>query len=409
MDTVELEPLDAARLDDAMLSAFCEEMLASLSRSDQRRWGKTYVRGLVNVPGRKSIRRISEYSEYLVGSGADQSLQQFLNQSPWSWAPVRSALADALGRARPPAAWVVREVTFPKNGSSSVAVARQYSRSMGRVANCQLATGVFLAGDSGSCPVNWRLHIPREWDEDTERRHKSRVPDSERWRPPWRYVLDAVDEMAVGWRLPRAPVVVDLTGDRDAEVLLGALDDRGIAYVVQVSPTTRLPAAGRFGPAALPPRTVGQVAAASLREGGTTLPERRGGRMAGAPRSLFTLAPAGAPAARNGVREGSAPLRRRHVLADWSWGPARPRAVWLTNLGDSGTAELAGLVRTWDRSAEAPGALAAESGLLHFEGRSFRGWHHHVTLVALAHGFRVLRGLEAGRQAPGRPLSTRDI
>jgi len=366
---------------DGTLAVFCEEMLASLNRVDQRRWGTAYVRGLVHVPGRKSIRRISQFG---AGQDAYQSLQQFLNQSPWSWSPVRRALADAVGRERQPLAWVVREVTFPKNGSSSVGVARQYSRSMGRMANCQLATGVFLAGDFGGCPVNWRLHLPREWDGDAARRGKSKVPEPVRWRPSWQIVLDAVEEMAAGWQLPRLPVVVDLTDEDAAEMLLGALERRGFTYLAQVASGKDLAGGGRCGV------TAGQAVAAALRTGGGTAVAVRGG---GRPRSVFTLAAAAQPGRAGSGRAG----RQRRVLADWSWGPARPRALWLTNHPGGDAADLARAAGMWDRSAEALEALESEGGLLHFEGRSFRGWHHHVTLVALAHGFRMLSRAAARR------------
>lgn len=386
MATVELDRHDTDLLDDTLLSDFCEEMFASLNRSDQRRWGKTYVQGLVNVPGRKSIRRMSRF---VAGQDADQSLQQFLNQSPWSWAPVRSALAGALSRAEPPAALVVREVTFPKNGSSSVAVARQYSRSMGRPANCQLATGVFLTWGTESCPVNWRLHIPREWDTDSQRRLKSRVPESERWQPSWRIVLEVLEEMAAGWRLPALPVVVDLSTGEKTDLLLDALEASGTAYLAKVSPCRPM---GPAGQSAQPPLTAEQVAVASVRSGHTTV-TGRAPRPTELARSVFTRAPALAPVPSRARRHPAPGRVHRQILADWSWGPSRPRALWLTNLTRASTTELARLARMWDRSTEALADLERESGLLHFEGRSFPGWHHHVTLVSLAHGFRRLSRL----------------
>jgi SRSO17 transposase len=367
---------------DTTLSVFCEEMLASLNRVDQRRWGTAYVRGLVEVPGRKSVREISRFG---VGQDVYQSLQQFLNQSPWCWSPVRRALAAAVGREQQPLAWVVREVTFPKNGSSSVGVARQYSHSMGRMANCQLATSVFLTGDFGSCPVNWRLHLPREWDGDMARRGKSKVPEREQWRPSWQIVLDAVGEMAADWNLPRLPVVLDLADEEAAETLLTALDRRGFTYLARVPSGTDLAAPGPRG------ITAGQAVAAALEGGGTAVAVRAGG----IPRSVFTLADVPGPTRpRRGIGLRGRP---RRVLADWSWGPARPRALWLTNHPGTDAADLAQTVRTWDQSSEALDRLKTDGGLLHFEGRSFRGWHHHVTLIALAYGFRLLNRAGARR------------
>src|SRR4051812_38071252 len=90
--TIDTMPVTGLR-DAAELSEFCQEHLSSLARSDQRRWGEVYIRGLVSVPGRKSIKRISDY---VVGWRADQCLQQFINQSTWRWEPVRRTLAQTV-------------------------------------------------------------------------------------------------------------------------------------------------------------------------------------------------------------------------------------------------------------------------------------------------------------------------
>src|SRR4051812_15375989 len=127
--------------DSSRLAEFCRDMLMSLPRSDQRRWGEVYVRGLISVPGRKSVRGMSDH---VVGGRADQGIQQFVNQSPWDWEPVRRSLAQLVISRFRPDAWVFDEVALPKNGASSVAVARQYAPSAGRVMNCQLGIGAFL-------------------------------------------------------------------------------------------------------------------------------------------------------------------------------------------------------------------------------------------------------------------------
>src|SRR5919197_671694 len=94
------------------LSGFCQQLFDSMPRSDQRKWGEVYVRGLLTVPGRKTIRRISDH---VAGGSVDQCLQQFVNQSPWRWEPVRRALALRAMEIRPQA-WVVQEAAFPKAG-----------------------------------------------------------------------------------------------------------------------------------------------------------------------------------------------------------------------------------------------------------------------------------------------------
>ncbi|WP_433273459.1 IS701 family transposase [Actinosynnema sp. CS-041913] len=378
---------DVSALDD-----YCNELFASLGRSDQRRWGEVYLRGLLTVPGRKSIRRISEL---VVGRDADQSLQQFVNQSPWEWAPVRRGLAEQVGRVLRPRAWVVREVVFPKNGDSSVGVARQYAPTAGRMLNCQRAMGVFLAGEHASSAVNWRLVLPRAWDDADDLRAKTRVPEHERSKPAWQYVLDSFDEMIGDWGLRPAPVVVDASSDPGVFPLLSGLDERRLPYLAQVSPATPALPVNLVGDTRRP-RTVGQLAAAAAQRGRTTLSWRDGRTGASVGSEFVVAAMPGQPVAGD-VRHGHPHPRARHIVAEWPTGAARPRAVWLTNLGAAGLRETVGLLRARARVEVDVNRLTEEFGLRHFEGRSFQGWHHHATLASAAHGYRLL--CEAGGEA----------
>ncbi|ONI84639.1 hypothetical protein ALI22I_29295 [Saccharothrix sp. ALI-22-I] len=371
------------------LSEFCDELFTTLGRSDQRRWAEMYVKGLLVVPGRKSIRRISEL---VVGRDADQSLQQFVNQSPWAWAPVRRRLAEQVHRATRPRAWVVREVVFPKNGGSSVGVARQYAPTAGRMLNCQRAVGVFMADEQGAAPVNWRLLMPRSWDEDADRRAKTRVPDDERSKPGWQYLLDSFDEMTGNWGLPAAPVVVDVSGDPGVFPLLGGLEARGMRYLAQVSTTMPVLPVNLVG-GQNQPHTVGQLVAAAARRGRTTLAWRDEDTGATTTSDFVVATLPGHAVAGPGKPARLSWLR--HVLAEWPVGQARPRAVWMTNLGVTGIREMVGLLRAQEQAEAQAIRLTEEYGLRHFEGRSFQGWHHHVTLVSAAHGFGLLRDVES--------------
>jgi SRSO17 transposase len=369
------------------VSELCDELFTSLGRSDQRRWAEVYVKGLLAVPGRKSIRRISEQ---IVGRDADQSLQQFVNQSPWAWGPVRQRVAERIGRAMRPTAWVVREVVFPKNGDNSVGVARQYAPAAGRMLNCQRGLAVFLAGEQGAVPVDWRLLMPKAWDEDAERRAKTRVPDDEKSKATWQYLLDAFDEMTGSWGLPAMPVVVDLSGDPAMVPLLGGLEERGMSYLAEVSASMPVSSVNVVG-TARQPRTVGQLVAAAAQRGRTTL-AWRDERTGGITTSDFVVAPLPRHLPADG--RPARLMRPRHVLAEWPEGHNRPRAVWTTNLGATGIRELVSLLRARGQAEAQCARLAEEFGLRHFEGRSFQGWHHHVTLVSAAHGYRVLQEME---------------
>ncbi|GAB7044725.1 IS701 family transposase [Catenuloplanes niger] len=343
------------------LTDFCNEILMDLPRSDQRRWGEIYLRGLVSLCGRKSIRRISEE---IAGGGADQGIQQFVNQSPWDWVPVRRNLAgyaaSLLGR---PSAWVVEEVVTPKNGASSVGVARQYAPSLGRTLNCQLGLGFFLAGEVGAVPVNWRLLLPATWDHDETRRARTHLPPEEVHRPRWRHLLDMIDEMLGGWGAEPLPVVVDARHESSVDRLVAGLEERDLPYVVSVAPG---------GPvlAEEPVRTTGRA--------GTSLIWRDTAPGGAASRFFLQQLP---------HRAGAARGRSRALLTEWLAGRPRPSGAWLTNLTTARPDRLISLARARHQTRQEMTRLYDEFGLNHFEGRSFRGWQHHVTLVSLAHAY----------------------
>lgn len=364
------------------LSAFCGALLVDLARSDQRRWGEIYVRGLIGVPGRKSVRRISEH---VVGARADQGIQQFLNQSPWDWTPIRRNLAAFATPIVQPRAWVVDELVVPKNGTKSVGVARQYAPSVGRMMNCQLGFGVFLAGTGRAVPVNWRLLLPREWDADEGRRAAAHVPAQERHQERWRSVVDAVTEMTT-WPIPRAPVVVDARHEIDLASLVSAFDSRGVGYLVRIAAAVPGGTHTLSGAPALTSRL--GLAATSM-----VIPSPR---TAGGAASRFVVQPVPSP---NPLYPSSWRARPSRLLTEWQAGDDTPRAMWLTNLETARLPLLVDLAKAqWHTTAEMA-RLRANFGLTDFEGRSFRGWHHHTTLVSLARMYVLARQWEDERGA----------
>src|SRR5215831_11125673 len=161
------------------LQKFLTTMLAGVGRAERRRHGSLYVQGLLLDGERKSI-------EPLAGRvpGADvQALQQFVGQSPWAWAPVRHHLAQRMEQAlRPAAAWIVDDTGFPKQGHHSVAVARQYSGTLGKVGNCQVAVTVHLSTQTESMPREWALYLPQAWSADAVRCRQAGVADKTPFR-----------------------------------------------------------------------------------------------------------------------------------------------------------------------------------------------------------------------------------
>jgi DDE superfamily endonuclease len=391
--------------DPAELSRLFEALFCSFPRADQRRWAETYVQGLIQVPGRKSIRRIAEQ---VVGYRADQSLQQFLNQSPWPVAPVQHSLARQLSAAVRPRAWAVEEVAFPRRGTKSVAVARQHVASLGRVVNCQVGVAVLMAANAGGCPVNWRLTIPESWDRDADRRSRAHLPDRERHRPSWQYVLAVLGEMIDTWGLPPAPVLVDSRRDPQPEPLLRGLESRGLQYAVRVrgDAATGLDGCGggagaTSGPASARFPTAAELAA-SIPVHSRVTPACWDAEHGQLSQSQFAVAPVPSEEA-CGIPPSHTGRPARYVVAEWSVGQARPEAIWITNLNTPPLPYLIGLLWLGRQAKRVVQRLQDESGLRHFEGRSFRGWHHHVTLVSVAHAYRLLCELGLANRGAHHP------
>jgi SRSO17 transposase len=381
------------------LVAFAEETFAPLARKDQRRWGECYLRGLMLDGKRKSVEPMAAR----LADGDEQCLQQFVNQSPWAWEPVRERLAHKLTEAIEPDAFIVDDTGFPKAGRCSVGVARQYSGTLGKVASCQIGVSVSAASDAASCPLDWRLFLPESWEADAERRAQVHLPAEERHRSKWRLALEMLDELR-SWGLAPAPVVADSGYGEIGEFRLG-LEERRLAYVVEVKGAT-----SAFAPEVRPERPSyrGQgrpptaryrakptsLKALALAAGTRALYElcwREGSR--GELRSRF-LALRVRPAGARLRRQAAGELPLRWLLVEWPQGAPEPTKYWLSNLPEeTSLVRLAQLAKLRWRIEHDYRELKDALGLDHFEGRSFRGWHHHVTLVSLAHAFLTLERL----------------
>jgi hypothetical protein len=379
---------------------FCSDIFGVLYRADQRRAGETYLHGLLNCPGRKSVRRMATTTP---GGHSEQSLQQFVNQSPWDYAPIRQRLMRRLVKALPPVAWVIEEVAFPKHGRYSAAVERQYVQALEKVCNCQLAITVTLTSERFSVPVNWRLVIPESWGEDAERRGRARMPDHERPRPYWHYQVEVLDDMALDWGMPPAPVLVDTRQLAAPDALFAALEDRGLPYLAQVSGSlcvqydkpARQPggSATQGGAAALSWRgSVGEL----VRRAATMVRTTVGWQDADEDvfrRSQFLQVPVRSPATDGPAARSVVPPPARRLVAEWPLSRPQPRGYWITNITDRPLADLVALAKLRQRVGSRINRFADQFGLRDYEGRTFAGWHHHVTLATAAYIFDVLNRL----------------
>ncbi len=399
------------------------DVFASVPRKDQRAKGDCYLRGLMLDGRRKSIQPMAER----LPDGNEQNLQQFVNQSPWDPVPVRRRIAERMVPQVGPDAWAVDDVSLPKDGKMSVAVARQYCGALGKRANCQVAVSVHAVSDTASCPLQWRLFAPQEWADDPVRRRKTQIPQEVGHREKWRLALDSIDELA-GWGFLPPVLVADAGYGQNADFRDG-LDGRGIGYVVAVRsdvtahPHDAQPSAPAWsGNGRKPqplyrdkPSPVAVLAAGQGRQAFTEVTWRGGSR--GPMRSRFLalrVRPAGvrarrlaqaAATAEHGQWDGVLP--EATLLVEWPADAEAPTDYWLSNLPD-GTplAELVRLAKIRWRVEHDYRELKHGLGLDHFEGRSWTGWHHHVTLVTAAHAFLTEQRLAPKADTPDSP-STR--
>ncbi len=406
------------------LVEFTAQMLGVLPRRDQRAKGELYVRGLLTDGARKSMQPMAERL------GVDhQGLQQFVSSSTWDYATVRADLARWAVEAIGPDAYVVDDTGFPKDGTASPLVARQYSGTLGKTGNCQIGVSVQLVTDHASLAANWRLFCPASWDDaritdaatataTRQRRARAGIPGDVRHREKWRLALDMIDQMIGDWGLPTLPVVSD-SGYGDCTLFRLGLAERGLSYVVQVDPNaTAQPAdavpvtaayTGRGRPPKPaypdPPVTFKHLVLAADRRSVRQITWRHGTRgsatnRTAAMRSHF-LAIRIRPANRDIPRADDASLREEWLIAEWPPGEPEPVKYWLSNMDiRTPLKTLVRLAKIRWRVEHDYRELKTGLGLDHFEGRSFTGWHRHVTLVVLAQAFATLLRLDPKADAP---------
>jgi len=372
-----------------------------------------YVRGLMLDGKRKSIEPMAAR----LADGDEQCLQQFVNQSPWDPVPVRCALARRMSRELAAEAWVIDDTGFPKFGKWSVGVARQYSGALGKVGNCQIGVSINAAGEDASCPLDWRLFVPEEWDVPGEwnqkRRKQARLPDQVCHVEKWRQALEMIDEL-IGWGLT-VPVVLGDGAYGDTTGLRTGLEQRGLDYVLDVKSTTsayppetvpeqpeRRPGRGRPPGARYrqDPSSLKQLALDAAKKAAVTVTWREGTRGKMSSRFLaLRVRPANIDLRRRAHKNGDE-LPVRWLICEWPSKESEPTKYWLSNLPDhTALKQLVRLAKMRFRVEQDYRELKDALGLDHFEGRSYPGWNHHVTLVSVAHAFLTL---ERHRRPPAR-------
>ena len=382
------------------LEQFLLDPLEPVGRSERRHWGSVYVRGLLLNGERKSIEPMAER----LPEGNVQAMQQFVGQSPWEWHSVWEHLGRRMTRElEPEATWVIDDTGFPKQGTHSAGVERQYSGTLGKVANCQVAVSLHHAGGMGSTILGWRLYLPESWAQDPARRQEAGIPEQVTFQTKWQLALELIDQVR-GWGLPDRIVVAD-SGYGDTTEFRDALEVRQLPYVVGISPNlgvwTKPPkvkireSRGRGAPAtrydygSQRPSAVREVALKA--KGWKKVRWREGTK--GWLESRF-LALRVQPS--HGYLDGKPPHKEVWLLVQWPEGAEEPTKYFLCDLPASySLRRLVRLAKCRWKIEQDYQQLKEELGLDHYEGRSWAGWHHHVTLVMLAHAFLTLETLRS--------------
>lgn len=395
------------------LVEFTSEVFESMRRKDQRRWGEVYVRGLMLDGKRKSIEPMAGR----LPDGDEQCLQQFVNQSPWDPVAVRRALARRMSRELAAEAWVIDDTGFPKFGKMSVGVARQYCGALGKVGNCQIGVSINAASDEASCPLDWRLFIPEEWDEDSDfnlqRRAKAKLPEDTHHIEKWRLALEMIDEL-IGWGI-EPPVILGDGAYGDNTELRAALEERELSYVLDVKGVTSAYAEdvkpsqppkpeGRGRPPGMryrqDPSSLKQLALAAGKHAAVTVTWREGTRGKMTSRFLALRVRPANIHLRHKAHKNGGELPACWLICEWPSKAAEPTKYWLSNLPlDTPLNDLVRLGKLRWRIEHDYRELKDALGLDHFEGRTYPGWNHHVTLVSVAHAFLTL---ERQRRPPTR-------
>lgn len=379
------------------LEQFVTPLLDLLGREERRRHGRFYVHGLLMADGRKNAAQMA-----LRYGGDEQALQQFVSQSPWDWVPVRRALARQMAPLTPvEAAWAIDDTGFPKQGAHSVGVARQYSGTLHGVGNCQVAVTLNVATDTGSYPVDVMLYLPEAWATDAARRQRGGVPDDVRFQTKWELALALIDR-ARSWGLEDRIVVADGAYGMVTAFRAG-LRARGLQYVLAVPCDTRVwreaaipqppartgkPGKPRTKPVLPTPERVDVLARSLPRSAWKSVSWRAGSK--GCLKSRFAAVRVW-PAA--DLLQGGEAEPESWLLIEWPEGKDAPTDYWLANVpADTPLRTLVQWAKRRHWIEQNYEELKEEVGLDHFEGRSWRGWHHHVTLTLIAFAFLVAEG-----------------
>jgi SRSO17 transposase len=387
------------------LEAYLDAIVGGLGHVRRAASARAYCTGLLLPGERKSIEPIAARLDPGHVQAKHQSLHHVVAQAEWDdaalLAAVRAQVLPALERHGPVAYWIVDDSGFPKQGTHSVGVARQYCGQLGKQDNCQVAVSLSVANDHASLPIAYQLFLPEVWADDPARRAKAGVPDTIRFETKTAIALGQLRQ-ALAACVPVGILLGDAAYGDETAFRVGVAD-LGLRYVLGVRSGTSVWAPGT-GP--LPPlpwsgrgrrptrlRRDAENQPGTLKALALSLPAQAWRRVTWREGTQGELSSRFAavrvrPAHRDTQR--TEPWPEEWLLIEWPVGDAEPTKCWVSNL--SRRSSLKRLVRVakarwWiERNYQ---ELKQELGLGHYEGRNWRGFHHHASLCIAAYGFLI--------------------
>jgi SRSO17 transposase len=386
-------------------AAYIEGLAIAAGHEDRQAPLKSYCKGLLLPGERKSIEPMAARLDPANVQPMRQSLHHLVANAPWSdealLEQVRDYVLRAMRKQGPVVAWIVDDTGFPKKGKHSVGVARQYCGQLGKQENCRVAVSLSIATWSSSLPIAYRLYLPKEWAEDAERRKTTEVPEEVEFQTKPEIALDQI-RTAVAAKLDCGVILADAAYGINTDFRDG-LTELGLHYVVGVQSSMTvwepgkqpLPARPR-GKIGRPPRLLQRTPdhqPVSVKQLAMRLPSTAFSEVIwrqAIDRKLQSRFAAVRVRAAHRDYWKAEPHAEEWLLIEWPRGDAEPTKYWISTLPLN--ISLKALVKMakhrWiiERDYE---ELKQELGLGHFEGRNWRGFHHHATLCIAAYGFLV--------------------
>jgi SRSO17 transposase len=369
-----------------------------LARREQRESFALYAHGILADGERKSVEPIAaratgsddedaELEPGVLCERMQARLLNFLRESPWDDRCVRREAArhvvEALEKQEPVTTWVIDDTGFPKQGKHSVGVQRQYTGTLGKIGNCQIGVSLTIATKHEHVPIDFALYMPKSWTEDPARRKKARVPVDLVFKTKIDLALGLITR-AVDDKIPGEILLVDAafggSSDFRNTVRMFGLDlGVAVSASMKVWPLDKL--GRRYGdPLGVQDLGVKRGRRAFRR---LTWREGPGGRLS----SRFAFCPVKV-AHDDGTDAGD--REPMWLVIEWPEGEDKPTKFVLTTLPRRMTKkQIVRIIKERWRTERAYEELKGELGLDHFEGRSFPGWHHHVTVVLCCYAFIV--------------------